>query len=105
VGSFEDHSGIEKTFHGSRILKGNCTVNQSLSSSFDPASLICVSCKTEHVVVGTKPISVCFTDQNFVTSVPSKDGGCVSIVRVENPSLLVTRHSKGNLRKCSYPGG
>jgi hypothetical protein len=88
VGSFEDHPGIEKTFHGSRILKGNCTVNQSLSSSFDPASLVCVSCKNEHVVVGTKPITVCFSDQNFVTSVPSKDGECVCVVRVENPSLL-----------------
>jgi hypothetical protein len=43
VGSFEDHSGIKKTFHGSRILKGNATVNQLLSSSFDPSNLICVS--------------------------------------------------------------
>jgi hypothetical protein len=61
VGSSEDHSGIEKTFHGSRILKGNATVNQLLSSSFDPSNLICVCCKNEHVIVGTKPISVCFT--------------------------------------------
>jgi hypothetical protein len=88
VGSFEDHSGIEKTFHGSRILKGNATVNQSLSSSFDPSNLICVSCQNEHEIVGVKPISVCFTDQNFVTSVASKDGGCVNVVRIENPSLL-----------------
>ncbi len=50
--------------------------------------MICVSCNSEHDVVGAKPISVCFTDQNFVTTVPSKDGGCVNIVRVENPSLL-----------------
>jgi hypothetical protein len=88
VGSFEDHSDLGKTFHGSRILKGNATVNQSLSSSFDPSNLICISCNQEHAIVGVKPISVCFTDQNFVASVPSKDGACVNIVRLENPSLL-----------------
>jgi hypothetical protein len=47
VGSFEDHSGIEKTFHGSRILKGNAAVNQSMSSSFDPSNLNCVCCKND----------------------------------------------------------
>jgi hypothetical protein len=88
VGSFEDHTGIEKTFHGLRILKGNAAVNQSLSSSFDPSNLNCVCCKSEHLIVGAKPISVCFTDQNFVPSLPSNDGGCVSVVRVENSSLL-----------------
>jgi hypothetical protein len=88
VGSFEDHSEIDKTFHGSRILKGNATVNQSLSSSFDPSNLICVSCNQEHDIVSVKPISVCFSDQNFVASVPFKDGACVNIVRLENPSLL-----------------
>jgi hypothetical protein len=88
VGSFEDHPDLGKTFHGSRILKGNITVNQSLSCSFDPSSLICVSCKHEHEIVGVRPISVCFSDQNFVARLPSEGGGCVNIVRVENPSLL-----------------
>jgi hypothetical protein len=55
VGSFEDHSDLGKTFHGSRILKGHATVNQSLSSSFDPSNLICVSCNHEHEIVGVKP--------------------------------------------------
>jgi hypothetical protein len=55
VGSFEDHNGIETTFRGSRILKGNVSVNQSLSSSFDPSNLNCVCCKSEHPIIGVKP--------------------------------------------------
>jgi hypothetical protein len=87
VGSFEDHNAIETTFRGSRILNGNVSVNQSLSSSFDPSNLNCVSCKSEHPIIGVKPISICFTDQNFVPSLPSKDGGCVNVVCVANSSL------------------
>jgi hypothetical protein len=43
-GSLEDHDGIGKTFHGSRIMKNNVTVNQSCSMSFDPCNFTCVSC-------------------------------------------------------------
>jgi hypothetical protein len=56
VGSFEDHPGLDKTFHGSRVLKGNLTVNQSLSCSFDPSTLTCFSCKTEHDAIGNVPM-------------------------------------------------
>ncbi len=33
-------------------------------------------------------MSVCFTDQNFVATFASTDDGCVSIVRIENSTLL-----------------
>ncbi len=32
IGSFEDHAGIEKTFHGTRVLKGTVKVNQAVST-------------------------------------------------------------------------
>jgi hypothetical protein len=88
VGSFEDHQGISQTFHGSRIMKGNCTVNESISSSFDPSKLMCVSCETEHPVIGNKPSVFLFSDQNFVSSVHSHTKECVNVVRIENASLL-----------------
>jgi hypothetical protein len=33
VGTLEDHDGIEKTFHGTRVLKGNTLISQTISSS------------------------------------------------------------------------
>jgi hypothetical protein len=44
IGSFEDHGNLATTFLGSRMMRGNVTVNQSISSSFDPAKLVCISC-------------------------------------------------------------
>jgi hypothetical protein len=38
-GTLDDHGGIEHTFRGSWVLKENCTVNQSITFSFDPSSL------------------------------------------------------------------
>jgi hypothetical protein len=100
VGSFEDHPGLDKTFHGSHVLKGNVTVNQSLSCSFDPSTLTCLSCKTEHDVIGSVPMSICFSDQNFVPSLSTGDD-CVRIVCVENSSLSelleIAREMFGNI--------
>jgi hypothetical protein len=87
IGSFEDHGGLKDTFHGSRLLQGNETVNQSISLSFDPANLVCLCCKGEHNVIGATPVTVCFSDQNFVASLPSNNENCVGVVRVENSSL------------------
>jgi hypothetical protein len=60
IGSLEDHEGICNTFHGSRIMKGNNIVNESISASFDPAKLVCISCNAEHPVICKKtlPLSV-----------------------------------------------
>jgi hypothetical protein len=62
-------------------------VNQSISLSFDPTNLVCLSCTGEHIVIGTKPVTICFTDQNFIASLPFKNDNCVSVVRVENSTL------------------
>jgi hypothetical protein len=87
VGSLVDHSGLSDTFHGSRIREGATTVNQSISVSFDPSKLLCVTCKTEHSILGKKPVTIFFSDQNFIASMEGNGnsclncsyGGCVSV--------------------------
>jgi hypothetical protein len=56
-GSFEDHCNFKDTFHGSRVLRGSSVVNESISCSFDPANLVCISCNNEHGLVGRIPLS------------------------------------------------
>jgi hypothetical protein len=87
IGSFEDHAGIEKTFHGTRVLKGTVKVNQAISISFDPNNLMCISCDSEHEILGSSPMAVCLSDQNFVPALPADKGICVNIVRIENASI------------------
>jgi hypothetical protein len=69
-------------------MRGNETVNQSISSSFDPAKLICISCGNEHPVFAKKPVVILFSDQNFVPTMQGKGGDCIHILRMENASLL-----------------
>ncbi len=100
IGSLEDHGQIEKTFHGSRVMHGNTTVNESLSSSFDPSKLVCISCENDHQILDKKPVMFLFSDQNFVATVPGPNKDCLNVVRVENASLLelvdVAREILGN---------
>ncbi len=88
IGSFADHEGIDKTFHGSRVMKGNVTANESISCSFQPATLTCLSCNTEHSIVNNNPIMVLFSDQNFPASLSSNNCRCINIVRLENATLF-----------------
>ncbi len=88
VGSLLDHEGLEKTFHGSRIMRGNVAVNESISCSFDPTTLTCLSCSTEHYIAQKGPITVLFSDQNFPALMPCENGQCINIVRLENANLL-----------------
>jgi hypothetical protein len=69
-------------------MRGNETVNQSISSSFDPAKLMCISCSNEHPVFDKKPVVIIFSDQNFVPALCGKCCDCIHIVRLENASLL-----------------
>jgi hypothetical protein len=88
IGSLEDHCNIRETFHGSRVMRGNAVVNESLSCSFNPAKLVCISCACEHSVVGKDPVVVLFSDQNFVASLACEKEKCINVVRLENASLL-----------------
>jgi hypothetical protein len=88
IGSLKDHCNIRETFHGSRVMRGNAVVNESLSCSFDPAKLVCISCAREHSVVGKDPVVVLFSDHNFVASLACEKEKCINVVRLENASLL-----------------
>jgi hypothetical protein len=88
IGSFEDHGNLTTTFLGSRMMRGNVTVNQSISASFDPAKLTCISCENEHCIIGKDPFVVMFSDQNFVPTLSSPGRECIGVVRVENSSRL-----------------
>jgi hypothetical protein len=106
VGSLVDHIGLCETFHGSRIREGATTVNQSISVSFDPSKLLCVTCKTEHPIPGKKPVTIFFSDQNFIASMEGNCNSCLNIVRMEDASLSdlcrLSREIFGNIR---FPEG
>jgi hypothetical protein len=87
IGHLTDHDGLANTFCGSRIQKGNVTVNQSISLSFDPTNMSCISCTAEQMIVGSLPITVIFSDQNFVSNIEGKSGTCIAVVRQEDASL------------------
>jgi hypothetical protein len=87
IGTFETHIGIEKTFHGSRVLKGGSVVNQSISCSFDPSNLVCVSCGNDHKIISSSPAVFVFADQNFVPSLSDSQKSCINITRIENTTL------------------
>jgi hypothetical protein len=87
IGSFSDRNDIENTFHGSRIMKGSNVANESLSCSFDLSKLNCLSCGTEHSIIGKDPLVVFFSDQNFPGMLSCRHGKCINIVRLENSSL------------------
>jgi hypothetical protein len=79
---------VLKTFHGSRISKNGKTVNESISSSFDPRNLTCMCCPDpHHVLVSNKPLVLIFSDQNFVSNLSGGDGNCIAVLRAENASL------------------
>jgi hypothetical protein len=110
IGSLEDHAGITETFHGSRITRAGVTVNQSISMSFDPSNLSCITCKTEHEIIGKLPTVLCFSDQNFVPSLHDNKGGgvagCLNIVRVENPTLMeLFELAKETFASTRFPEG
>jgi hypothetical protein len=81
---------VLRTFRGTRMSSNNVTVNQNISLSYDPASLICVVCEVPHSILatgegGAPPIMI-FTDQNFLPSLCG-NGSCISISRLEDGSL------------------
>jgi hypothetical protein len=106
VGDLTDHDGYGKTFHGSRFKQGQVTVNQSVSFSFDPSSLLCVTCESGHTIIENKPVTVFFSDQNFIANLEGKNGSCLIIVRMENASLSeLFELSKELFANVKFPEG
>ena len=106
IGAFDQQlHGLGTCFVGSRVSKGEGLANQSISASFDPATLICISCETHHPLLGNKPVCICVSDQNFL---PNISGGrnCVGVIRLENCSLREqTEIVQEVFSGCSFPAG
>jgi len=91
LGSFEtDLKSTENCFMGSRIFRENLIVNQNMSSTFDPATLTCLTCENTHAVLHESPVCFCVSDQNFVGNLSGGAGskGCVGVVRLESAGLI-----------------
>ena len=106
IGAFDQQlNGLGTCFVGSRVSKGEGLANQSISASFDPATLVCISCEKQHPLLGNKPVCICVSDQNFL---PNISGGrnCVGVVRLENCSLREqTEIIQEIFSNCSFPAG
>ena len=79
---------LYKTFRGCRITSKGETVNQVISATFDPQTLLCIVCEKEHSIIpadGTDMV-VMVSDQNFVSALPGRTA-CVPIIRLEDPTL------------------
>ena len=81
--------GVDRTYRGARAIKNGTTVNQSVTMSFDPATLICLSCSTEHKIIeSNRPAIIMCSDQNFLPVWPGTvRDTCISVVRIENTYL------------------
>jgi len=81
---------VKKTFHGARAKRGNETVNQSVTMSIDPETLICIQCEKEHPFIQQdgKPVVLIVSDQNYVPIWPSSNcETSVAVIRLANGGL------------------
>jgi hypothetical protein len=89
-----------------RFKQGQVTVNQSVSFSFDPSSLLCVTCESGHTIIDNKPVTVFFSDQNFIANLEGKNGYCLIIVKMEDASLSeLFELSKELFANVKFPEG
>jgi hypothetical protein len=90
VGSldWEGDSTVLRTFHGGRISKNGRTVNECLSSSYDPRNLMCLGCSTSHNILhADKPSVLIFADHNFTPFLSGGEKNCIAVCRLENATL------------------
>ena len=86
IGRFDctEDKDVLNTFHGVRFTKGQQTVNECISLSFDPATLTCTTCKNKHSITPPdgRPLTIVVSDQNFVSSITASDSStCIPVVR------------------------
>jgi hypothetical protein len=58
-----------------------------MSTSFDPSNMVCISCSSEHKIIGGVLFTVAFSDQNFVANIEGENGTCIAVVRLEDASF------------------
>ncbi len=77
VGSMDKSldGSVGNCFKGARIEKSGVLVNQFMTCSFDPATLVCITCSKEHGILegGEGPECFVLSDQNFVATLPGSD--------------------------------
>jgi len=90
VGSLDvaEDTEVKKTFRGTRISAGGTLVNQNMSSTFDPHTLICTVCNTPHSIIPGDGVGfvLVMSDQSFATTLSGTEN-CVPIVRLEDATL------------------
>jgi hypothetical protein len=62
-------------------------VNRSISISFDPSKLVCVSFRSEYKLTESHLVTIFFSDQNFVSTVKSDIKQCLCVIHMEDASL------------------
>ncbi len=81
----ETRQFVAKNFH-------DTTGGRNISTSCDPEGLECLVCEKRHnignsIEAGT-PVAVVVSDQNFSPVLPTGDGKCVVVIRVEDGRLF-----------------
>jgi hypothetical protein len=91
VGSMylQDRDDLAGVFHGARLMRGGVQTNEVLTCSFDSATLNCLACPKSHRMLDKSlPVTICFSDQNFIPTLRSNPGEtCIAVVRVEDAAL------------------
>ena len=60
----------------------------NIAMSFDPKSMLCVTCPEKHVILSTLPVCVVLSDHNFCPFITAKRGEmCMLVVRAEDGML------------------
>jgi hypothetical protein len=105
-----DRDDYSKIFHGARLMKNGAQSNEVMTSSFDPKTLNCLACNNSHSILQPdKPMAICFSDQNFVSTLCCGSGSgqtCIAVVRYEDATLSdLTNLAFEMLQNKSVPPG
>jgi len=77
-------------------------VNQNVSLSFDPLTLICNCCSKPHNImpIDGSGLVIVVSDQNFVSGIVGKDF-CIPVIRIEDGSLLELADFTQEILNCT----
>jgi len=88
-GGLDDDNTMNMKFHGARMNRGAIETNECMSSSFDPLNLACLMCDREHSILDSnRPLIIILTDQCFVGNLSGGETNCISVVKLENSTVL-----------------
>ena len=94
----DERSGIVHNFH-IPALKRN--TSSSVHREQAGGHLLCTSCIKKHQLDGTAPIGIVLADRNFPPTLPTTEGLCTAILRIEDailgelPDSLIEYFGKG----------